>query len=534
MRTSLKKLFARTLSSNSRPTVRRADLQLETLEERRVMSVTFHGGSVLPHVDVVPLFYGPGWITDPQAANQVSYLEGSLENLVQSPYMDMLTRAGYGVGRGGVESGEFIPDTINGSPSLSQSTLQGDLQDWISKYRVVQPDGANTLYVIYVEPNQELAAFGQTSGTEANIAKHFYAYHESFAGQDYYGNNVNVRYAVIAYPGGVNAQASWLSTADQMTEATSHEVAEAVTDPDLSAWYSNSSGEIGDISANSVVYERGYAVQRIADKGEQPMTPADATASQPVTFVLQETDHILVRRFTTGNELYERTPDGVLSPVLINGVSGIQDAKAGQGVSYVLYSNGNFSEYKDSTGSLTNLTPWWFNINAQAIDAGTDLQGVNILVINGSPSTWELSDDYSWHYIADNISKVSAGRNGNLGYVDAGGDGWWWNEAGQWFDFASGVAKVTVGYNTDGQYMIDALFSNGSLQECLLDQGGNWNWSQLDGGVTNISKARAGAVDDVESDGNAVEFTAPGDYFFVSQATGSIVITGRTVAVEVA
>jgi hypothetical protein len=94
MKTSLKNLFARTLSPNSRPTVRRADLQLETLEERRVMSVTFHGGSVLPHVDVVPLFYGPGWSTNQQAANQVSYLEGSLENLVQSPFMDMLTRAG--------------------------------------------------------------------------------------------------------------------------------------------------------------------------------------------------------------------------------------------------------------------------------------------------------------------------------------------------------------------------------------------------------------------------------------------------------
>jgi hypothetical protein len=589
MMTFLRKLFARNSSPKRRTEPRRACLQLEALEERQVMSVTFHGGKTLPNVEVNAIFYGSGWENDPtgQASYAEQHTQQFLGDIVQSPYMDMLGNAGYGVGHGSSSSENIWVPNLDTTQYLTDASLQKTLQYWIDHQEVPDAD-QNRLYAIFVQPNMAVQmADGQTS------VSNFFGYHRAFAGHDSSGGPLNVRYAVIAYPGGTvplssgtahNGTVSWLGTTDQLTEVTSHEIAEAVTDPDGSAWYEGATEqEVGDLANLQTVYVDGYAVQRIADPGDQPMTPADATSNRPVTFVLQETDRYVPglwgSGWTTTNELYERTPDGKLSPVTVNGSVAwnvrsisdqgidnhgfamidvvfndntaweyhddgssnplgfgvVKDAKAGQGVSYILHTDGTFSELKDTTYGFTDLTPWWFNINAQSIDAGTDHRGVNLLVIDGSPQTWELSDDYAWYFVGNNILQVSAGRQGNLCFIDSNGDGWFWAaevQPGSWGDFGSGVSKLAVGYNTDGSLVIDALFSNSNLMDYRYYGGGNWNWQQMDSGVTNVSKARAGIVDDVESGGNALEFTAPGDYVFAELASGDIYV-GRTYAVEV-
>ncbi len=62
--------------------------------------VTYHGGGVLPHVEVQALYLGSDWSTNSALHNQTGQTEGFLNNIVNSSYMDMLTNAGYGVGRG--------------------------------------------------------------------------------------------------------------------------------------------------------------------------------------------------------------------------------------------------------------------------------------------------------------------------------------------------------------------------------------------------------------------------------------------------
>jgi len=108
MKTLLHKLFARKSSPKRRPEPRRPLLRLEALEDRLVMSVTNHGGSILPHVEVNAVFYGSAWATDPTgtAPSAEAYLKGSLPAILNSPFMDLLGKAGYGVGRGSASAND--------------------------------------------------------------------------------------------------------------------------------------------------------------------------------------------------------------------------------------------------------------------------------------------------------------------------------------------------------------------------------------------------------------------------------------------
>src|SRR5262249_34350841 len=96
--------------------------------------------------------------------------------------------------------------------------------------------------------------------------------------------------------------------------------------------------------------------------------------------------------------------------------SGIKAAVAGQGVSYVLTTNGNLYEYNDLTGKYTSL-----DSSAVQISAGTDVQGVSCVdVVYTSGNAWEHSDSSGWHFIASGVRSISAGRQGISDYVTTG------------------------------------------------------------------------------------------------------------------
>jgi hypothetical protein len=68
MRNWLRRLFA---NSSCRPharSARKARPSLEGLEDRDLMSVTPHGGAILPHVEVQALYYGSNWNNDPASS----------------------------------------------------------------------------------------------------------------------------------------------------------------------------------------------------------------------------------------------------------------------------------------------------------------------------------------------------------------------------------------------------------------------------------------------------------------------------------
>ena len=114
-------------SADRRNPRRRVQPALERLEDRCTPAVTFHGGVTLPHVEVESLFYGANWYNNSTLYQDTGYLNGFLQTITNSSYMDMLTQAGYNVGRGQSLDGPISLANVPGSvdDSQIQSVLQG-------------------------------------------------------------------------------------------------------------------------------------------------------------------------------------------------------------------------------------------------------------------------------------------------------------------------------------------------------------------------------------------------------------------------
>jgi hypothetical protein len=250
-------------------------LRLEALEDRLVPTVTYHGGAVLPHVEVQGLYLGSDWYYNKTYFNQTGQLDAYLRFIVNSGYMDMLTNAGYGVGRGSATGGRIDLTSFNKNYYLLDSTIRADLQRDINGGGLATPD-ANRLYVVFVEPG--VAIMNDHDHNTTSI-RNFYGYHGAFAGGDGHGHAADIHYAVIAYPGGYNPTVPGLNALQDITEVTSHELAEGVTDPNVNyktlGWYDNQRGEIGDIVNGQWIVYHGYIVQKEANKNDQGMVPPD-------------------------------------------------------------------------------------------------------------------------------------------------------------------------------------------------------------------------------------------------------------------
>jgi hypothetical protein len=270
-----------------RPARRRASppparLAIETLEDRFVPA----GVGLLPlpsllhNVEVSAVYYGPGWNT-PAQQQRMQQLDAYLDHITDSSYMDMLGE--YGIGRGRF-SGRLTtsdrwataPTLIGGSyqPVLDDSSIHTMLRDQIRTH-ALPPIDANRLYVVFLPPRVYSRGPGGNSWT---IGKGGYvAYHNV----NFDLIKGNVYYAVIPDQSGVagipEGASPYLTPLQFQTLTTSHELAEAVTDPDtVTGWRdrnpfdgSLSGDEIGDLAQDlhpgdgqATGWLDGYLVQK--------------------------------------------------------------------------------------------------------------------------------------------------------------------------------------------------------------------------------------------------------------------------------
>ncbi len=275
---------SRPVSRSGRPSLAR--LRLETLEDRQVPTVSFFGGNVLPQVQAQALYLGNEF-SSTQAHAETATLDAFLKDITGGPYMQALTRAGYNVGPGSALAGAVDPTSLAVGSTIGDAFIRGRLQADVSSGLLHAPN-ANTLYVVYVEPDVAVnLGLGQGTTQQGILG-----YHTAFVG----ANGAPIRYAVVVSPGGAagNSVLPEAATAiDQLTAVTSHELAEAVTDPDINSnvnngrlgWFDPRRGEIGDVVENNpsaFVPLNGHLVQEVADRNDQLLSIFTAPPSNLV------------------------------------------------------------------------------------------------------------------------------------------------------------------------------------------------------------------------------------------------------------
>jgi hypothetical protein len=247
--------------------------QVEPLEGRDVPAVSFFGGNLLPQVQAQALYLGNEFASAPANAEPAT-LDAFLKDVTGGPYLQTLARAGYGVGPGSAVAGAVDRTSLAAGSTISDAFIRARLQADVSS-GLLQAPNANTLYVVYVEPDVAVnLGLGQGTTRQGILG-----YHTAFVG----ANGAPIRYAVVVSPGGAagNSVLPEATTAlDQQTAVTSHELAEAVTDPDVNSnvnggrlgWFDPRRGEIGDITENNpnaFVRLGGRLVQEVADRNDQ-------------------------------------------------------------------------------------------------------------------------------------------------------------------------------------------------------------------------------------------------------------------------
>ncbi|HLJ09983.1 MAG TPA: fibronectin type III domain-containing protein [Planctomycetaceae bacterium] len=261
--------------------------QIEELESRQLPTVTFHGGALLANVEAQPVYFGSDWKATAALSAQAGQLGQFVSTIVNSPYMDMLSNAGYHVGRGAFSAGVAADIALNKTSGVTDAQIQGEIQAMIKAGQLQAPD-ANRLYIVYVEPGVVVRLGSSASNTS------FLGYHGAFAGTTAAGIAADIHYAVIAFPGAPNFTASsqgFSSNFNEMTSVTSHELAEAVTDPNVNykalGWYDDqNNGEIGDLAEGHYAQLAGpngtsFQVQDVVNQSDQVISPASTPTPTP-------------------------------------------------------------------------------------------------------------------------------------------------------------------------------------------------------------------------------------------------------------
>lgn len=242
-------------------------------QQNPVAVLTYYGGPVISNIHVVVVFWGPG--VEPVVTNQIGDF---YQAITKSTYYDLLseystnlTSAGgnpgtnQSIGRGDYGGAYTIsPSVCSSSPcTMAGSQVESELLSQIGAGNLPAPEldangNVNTVYMTYFPYGVTITEQGESSCQAGG----FCAYHGTTTTTL---NSKHLLYGVLPYfgPGSACSGGCGAGTEfENITSVSSHEMAEAATDPDVGiasqigstlAWYDanrndkDGGGEIGDI-----------------------------------------------------------------------------------------------------------------------------------------------------------------------------------------------------------------------------------------------------------------------------------------------
>jgi hypothetical protein len=214
-------------------------------------NLAYNGGPVIRSASVVAIFWGPTWKTSD--ATIASTIQNFFGQFGTSGEYKTITQ--YYDGTGNIQASNLgttaFFDTSTPPTNVTDSAVQAE----VAKYLGNSNGDPNTIYEVFLPASSYASSGSSTSCGGPNLK--FCAYHGHFK-----RNGVDLKYASMPYPSCGGCQNSGWSVAQDFTMFCSHETREAVTDPDLNAWYDHRGYEADDKCAwQSLFVDNGYGYQ---------------------------------------------------------------------------------------------------------------------------------------------------------------------------------------------------------------------------------------------------------------------------------
>jgi len=205
----------------------------------KVNNLTYHNGPTLTNAHVVPIFWGPSWTAgDASIASSIQRFvaafgtSGEYRTITQ--YYSGATQQHIALSNLAGGDQAFF-DSSTPPANVTDAAIQAEVNSYLSTH----PYDANAIYEVFLPTGSYSSDGTSTSCGGPHLA--YCAYHGNFSN----GGN-DIKYASMPYPSCGGCQTAGFTTAQNFEHFISHETREAVTDPDLNAWYDKQGNEADD------------------------------------------------------------------------------------------------------------------------------------------------------------------------------------------------------------------------------------------------------------------------------------------------
>jgi hypothetical protein len=216
----------------------------------------YQGGPIIRNPQVYVSFWGPAWQADPEHTQRQANLNQFMQDFLASDYMNVLSQYGSGHGAGGAGTVLGTSNLASATGQMTDADIQTTAQSLVDTGTVPEPgQPSNMALMIFMDESIEIndpnlgVVLCEPQGDNA------FGYHNFFttaAGNQFYYSiipSLNDACLQNSCPDDTSCSLHLASTQEQrQTQVASHEFAEMVTDPEISAWRDASNGaENGDI-----------------------------------------------------------------------------------------------------------------------------------------------------------------------------------------------------------------------------------------------------------------------------------------------
>jgi len=210
-----------------------------------------HGGPTITSAKVVSIFWGTEWGTQSNPSALANDILGFFAQFGTTPEYKTITQYS------GIQltslSQTYMVDTVNPPTAVSDTAIQNE----VIKYLGSHTFDNSTIYEVFL-PSTSYSTSGNSSSCGGPNLQ-YCAYHGNFS-----WNGHDVKYSSMPYPSCSGCQWTGWTTGQNFDHFACHETREAVTDPDLNAWYDRRGQEADDKCAwspNPFIGTGGYGYQ---------------------------------------------------------------------------------------------------------------------------------------------------------------------------------------------------------------------------------------------------------------------------------